>query len=154
MNPRFISIPFKTESEHGITSFSGIAKFSPAGIVLEFESKFLGLIPGGVKEVKVAIADLMDVKFKKGFFRIGAKIIIRTHAYSTLVALPNTNGRVTLKIAREDFAQAENAVARLQKDIETLQAGLPPVQTSVNSVFIENDSEDETKMLSERDQAS
>lgn len=147
MNPRFISIPFKTESEHGITSFNGVAKFSPAGIVLEFESKFLGLIPGGVKEVKVPIADLMDVKFKKGFFRLGAKIVIRTHAFGTLTALPNSNGRVNLKVAREDFVRAEDAVARLQRDLETFQAGLPPTQTSVSSVFLENDSEDETKML-------
>lgn len=151
MSARFISIPFKTESEHGITSFSGIAKFSPAGIVLEFESKFLGLIPGGVKEVKVPIADLMDVRFKKGFFRIGAKIIIRTNAYSTLTALPNTNGRVNLKIAREDFERAEDAVTRLQRDMETFQAGLPPAQTSVSAVFLENDSEDETKMLSDKE---
>lgn len=147
MNPRFISIPFKTESEHGITSFNGVAKFSPAGIVLEFESKFLGLIPGGVKEVKVPIADLMDVKFKKGFFRLSAKIVIRTHAFSTLTALPNSNGRVNLKVAREDFGRAEDAVARLQRDLETFQAGLPPAQTSVSSVFLENDSEDETKLL-------
>lgn len=151
MSARFISIPFKTESEHGITSFSGIAKFSPAGIVLEFESKFLGLIPGGVKEVKVPIADLMDVRFKKGFFRIGAKIIIRTNAYSTLTALPNTNGRVNLKIAREDFERAEDAVTRLQRDMETFQTGLPPAQTSVSAVFLENDSEDETKMLSDKE---
>jgi len=45
--PTFTSVPFKAES--GLTQVDGIAKFSSAGIVLEFESKFIGLIKSGVK---------------------------------------------------------------------------------------------------------
>jgi hypothetical protein len=35
----FTTIPFKTESEHGLTKVNGVAKFSSAGVVLEFEAK-------------------------------------------------------------------------------------------------------------------
>src|SRR5690606_4894118 len=87
-NLGFISVPFKTESAHGLTSYNGVAKFSPAGIVLEFESKLLGLIPGGVKEVRIPVSELLDIKFKKGFFKRGAKIEFRTRTFSVLAALP------------------------------------------------------------------
>ena len=50
----FISVPFKTETSHGIAQVNGVAKFSPAGIVLEFEKKILGLISEGIKEARLS----------------------------------------------------------------------------------------------------
>jgi hypothetical protein len=76
MNQGFTSVPFKAES--GLSSVNGIAKFSAAGIVLEFESKLLGLIASGVKEYKLPVAEILDVKFRKGFMKRGAKIEVRT----------------------------------------------------------------------------
>ena len=49
----FTSIPFKTES--GLSSVNGVAKFSTAGIVLEFESKLFGMIGTGVKENQIMV---------------------------------------------------------------------------------------------------
>src|SRR6187402_121059 len=109
----FTSVPFKTESSHGLTSYTGLAKFSSAGIVLEFESKILGMIPGGVKEVRLPVAEILDIKFKKGFFRLGAKIVIRTKTFAVLSAMPNDNGRVTLKLIREDFELGKSAVEQI-----------------------------------------
>ena len=56
----FITVPFKAES--GLSQIDGIGKFSPAGIVLEFESKFLGLIKSGVSENRIALDEIMDVQ--------------------------------------------------------------------------------------------
>ena len=147
MNQGFTSVPFKTESAHGLSQINGVAKFSPAGIVLEFESKILGILPAGVKEVRIPIGELLDVKFRKGFFKRGAKIEIRTKTFSVLAALPNKDGKVTLKLTRDDFERAESAVAQMQKDITGHAAELPPAQTPVSSLF-EDESEDETKELS------
>lgn len=63
----FTSVPFKTES--GLSQVNGVAKFSSAGIVLEFESKLFGLIGNGVKEVRLHLAEILDIKFRKGVFR-------------------------------------------------------------------------------------
>ena len=147
--PGFISVPFKTESEHGLTSYNGVAKFSPAGIVLEFESKILGMIPGGVKEVRLPIGEILDIKFKKGFFRLGAKIIIRTRTFAVLAAMPNKDGRVSLKLIREDFELGKNAVDQINKDITGYVDELPPPRTPVGELFIE-DSEEETQRLEEK----
>jgi len=143
MNQGFTSVPFKTESAHGLSQINGVAKFSPAGIVLEFESKILGILPAGVKEVRIPIGELLDVKFRKGFFKRGAKIEIRTKTFSVLAALPNKDGKVTLKLTRDDFERAESAVVQMQKDITGHAAELPPAQTPVSSLF-EDESEDET----------
>ena len=147
MQPQgFTSVPFKTESSHGLTSYNGVAKFSPAGIVLEFESKILGMIPGGVKEVRLPLAEILDIKFKKGFLRLGAKIVIRTKTFAVLAAMPNDNGRVTLKLIREDFELGKNAVEQMQKEVAGLAAELPPPRTPVGELF-QDETEEETRSL-------
>ena len=117
--------------------------------MLEFESKILGMIPGGVKEVRLPIGEILDIKFKKGFFRLGAKIVIRTRTFSVLAALPNDNGRVTLKLIREDFELGKNAVDQINKDITGYVDELPPPRTAVGELFIE-ESEEETKQLGQK----
>lgn len=142
----FTSVPFKTESPHGLTSYTGVAKFSAAGIVLEFESKILGMIPGGVKEVRLPLSEILDIKFKKGFFRISAKIVIRTRTFAVLSTMPNDNGRVTLKLIREDFELGRSAVEQIQKEMTGYAAELPPPRTHVGELF-GDESEDETLPL-------
>lgn len=145
----FLSVPFKTESAHGLTSYNGVAKFSSAGIVLEFESKIFGVIPGGVKEVRLPVGEILDIKFKKGLFRLGAKIVIRTKTFAVLSAMPNDNGRVTLKLIRDDFELGKSAVEQINKEMAGYAAELPPPRTPVGELFTD-ESEDETKQLGQR----
>jgi hypothetical protein len=146
MNQGFTSIPFKSEKYSGLSEINGIAKFSPAGIVLEFESKLFGLLPGGVKEVRLPLAEILDVKFKKGLFKRGSKIEIRLNSVFKLTELPNTDGKVVLKLVRDDFERGEAAVAQLKREMSGVLHQLPPPQTPVSSLF-QDESEDETKQL-------
>ena len=139
----FVSVPFKTES--GLSHINGVAKFSGAGVVLEFESKLFGLLPGGVKEVRVPLGDILDVKFRKGFFKRGAKIEIRTKTFAKLAELPSKDGKLTLKLVPDDFERAKEAVERLQRDLTDHTAELPPPHSPVSELF--DDSEDETRRL-------
>jgi hypothetical protein len=141
----FISIPFKTES--GLSQIDGMSKFSSAGIVLEFESKLFGLIKSGVKEIRLPLVEILDVKFRKGFFRFGAKIEIRLKNFALLSELPNRDGKITLKLVRDDFERAQEAVAKLQKDLTEHRESLPPTHTPVSVLF--DESEAETKELDE-----
>lgn len=146
MNQGFTSIPFKSEKYHGLSEINGIAKFSSAGIVLEFESKLFGLLPGGVKEVRLPLAEILDIKFKKGIFKRGSKIEIRVNSVFKLTELPNTDGKVVLKLVRDDFERGEAAVAQLKREMSGFQEQLPPPQTPVSSLF-QDESEEETKQL-------
>ena len=142
----FTSVPFKTESESGFTSVNGVAKFSAAGVVLEFESKLLGLIGSGVKEVRLPKDEILDVKFRKGFFKRLAKIEIRMKSFGKLAELPNKNGKLTLKLVHDDFDRAQSAVEQLQRDLAEYEATLPPPRIPLAELFMD-ETEDETKVL-------
>ena len=146
MNPGFTSVPFKTETAHGFTTVHGVAKFSPAGVVLEYESKILGLVPNGVKEVRLPLTEILDISFKKGVFRQSAKIEIRTRTLAVLAELPASDGKLSLKLIKDDIRRGEAAVAQLQKELSGYQDALPPPHTPVSQLF-EDESEEETKPL-------
>ena len=135
--PNFISVPFKTES--GLSQIDGMAKFSPAGIVLEFESKLFGIIKDGVKEARIAMNEILDVKFRKGFLKYGAKVEIRLKDFTKLSKLPNKDGKITLKIKKDDFERAQEAVAKMQKDMTEQRESLPPTHTPVSRLFDETE---------------
>jgi len=141
----FTSIPFKTNTHRGFMQVNGVAKFSSAGIVLEFESKLLSLLPIGVKEARLPIEEILDAKFKKGVFKRGAKIEIRTKSLARLRELPTNDGKLKLEIHADDFERARDAAERLEKDMAAYAATLPPPQTTVSSLF--DDSESTTRKL-------
>ena len=146
IKPQFISVPFKADSGSGATEYNGIAKFSPAGIVFEFDSILFGLIGSEVKEVQVALDEILDIKFRKGIYKFFAQIQLRLKNFTKLSELPNYSGKVKLKIKREDFELAQEAVEQILRymseiDIVTLPGSndsdeqLPPAQTSVSELF-------------------
>ena len=146
IKPQFVSVPFSADSAHGMTEYHGIAKFSPAGIVIEFESRILGLIGGEVKEVQIALDEILDISFRKGIYKFFAQIQLRLRNYSTLNQLPNYDGKVKLKIKRQDFELAQNAVEQTLRlmseddsavlpESENSNKELPPAQTSVSELF-------------------
>ncbi|MEP6704690.1 MAG: hypothetical protein ABJB34_07785 [Acidobacteriota bacterium] len=143
----FTTVPFKSESMHGLSHVNGVAKFSSAGVVLEFESKLFGIIGGGVKEVRLAKDDILDVKFRKGIFKRGAKIEIRTKTFAKLAELPSQDGKLTLKLVRDDFERAQSAVEQLQKDMSEHAAALPPPRSPVSDLFLEDEGNEETSGL-------
>lgn len=143
MQTGFTSIPFKIQGLHGgFSEAEGIGKFSSAGIVLEFEAKILGLLKTGVKEVRIPLAEILDIKFKKGFMKYAAKIEIRLKSLAKLNELPIKDGKVSLKIPRDDHERASQTVKTLQKYLDEYTQSLPPAQVSVSELF-----EDETKEL-------
>jgi hypothetical protein len=142
----FISVPFKIDDN--FTQIAGVGKFSQAGIVLEYEGKLFGIIKSGVKESRIALDEILDVKFRKGVLKHGAKIEIRLESFTKLSELPNKDGKITLKLARDDFERAAEAVAKLQKNLNEHQESLPPPQTPVSRLFGD---EFETDRLEEKE---
>ena len=143
----FTTVPFKTESAHGLKTVNGIAKFSAAGIVLEFEAKLFGLIGDGLKEVRIAKDEIFDIKFRKGLFKAGAKIVIRTTTLAKLAELPNQDGKLILKLVRDDFERGQSAVQQLQREINSQRDQLAaPPPSPVHELFTD-DNEEETNQL-------
>ena len=136
-NLGFISIPFKIEGAHGgFSVVNGMAKVSRAGIVLEFEAKIFGMMKTGVKEVRVPLGEIEDLKIKKRFFKFTLEIWLNN--FKTVSEIPNKDGRIILQITRDDRLRAEQAVkvlhsARVEKD------ALEILQTPVGRLFGEDE---------------
>ncbi|CAN5849399.1 hypothetical protein BH20ACI4_BH20ACI4_32590 [soil metagenome] len=146
IKPKFITVPFKAESPNGMMHYHGIAKFSFAGVVVEFEPKILGLVGGEVKEVQIALDEIFDIKFRKGIYKFFGQIQFRLQNYQKISQLPNKDGKVKLNIKREDYELAREAVEQTlqyMKGVSTpvlesadeSEKQLSPVQTSVNELF-------------------
>ena len=129
---KFPSIPFKYTH---VYADAGGRKIQPGWIVLEYEGKIFGIIKSGVKESRLALDEILDVKFRKGVLRRGAKIEIRLKSFTKLNELPYKDGKITLKLVRDDFERAAEAVAKLQKDLDEHRESLPPPQTPVSRLF-------------------
>ncbi len=142
MTQRFISVPFKIKDEHGISHIEGLAKFSQFGVIFEFEKKFLGFIETGVKEFGLSLTEIESVEFKKGVFKLSAKIEIFINNFAKLNSFPNNKGRIRLGIRRADFERAEIAVDTLAKSLHENRLLLP---SEFRPLF--DDSETETKEL-------
>lgn len=136
-NENFTSLPFKIDDN--FTQIAGVGKFSRAGIVLEYEGKIFGIIKSGVKESRIALDEILDINFRRGVFRRGAKIEIRLKSFTKLTEMPNKDGKITLKIERADFERAEEAFAKLQKNLTEQQESLPPPRTPVSRLFDERE---------------
>lgn len=143
----FITVPFKMDDS--MSAVAGIGKFSSAGIVLEYEGKLFNIIKKGVKEARISVDEILDIKFKKGLLKRSAKIEIRTKTFSKLAEVPNHEGKIILKIERDDIERAEEAVAKLQKDLDEYQENLPPTHTPVSRLFEDETDEGETKNLND-----
>ncbi len=146
IKPKFITVPFKAESPNGMMHYHGIAKFSFAGIVIEYEPKILGLVGGEVKEVQIALDEIFDIRFRKGVYKFFGQIQLRLNNYQKISQLPNNDGKVKLGIKREYYELAKEAVeqtlqymkgdsAPALESADDSEKHLPPVQTSVNELF-------------------
>ncbi|MFL6375669.1 MAG: hypothetical protein ACJ73D_13460 [Pyrinomonadaceae bacterium] len=129
----FTSVPFK--SEHGLMQVHGLAKFSSAGIVLEYESKIIGLISTGLKDANIPIEELLDVKFKKTVMNRSGKIEIRLKSFRRLAELPNQHGKIVLKIQPDDRDRAREAAERITKDMDEYARSAPPPHPPLESMF-------------------
>lgn len=146
INAQFIGVPFAASNGNGMKEYNGIAKFSRAGIVFEFDSVILGLIGGEVKEVRVALDEILDIRFRRGAYKFFAQIQIRLKNFTKLSQLPNYSGKIRLNVKREDFDSAQTAVEQILRSINEADSlilngsgdareQLPPAQISVSDLF-------------------
>jgi hypothetical protein len=85
-------------------------------LLFEFQTRdaMFNVPLGGIRTVKVPIADLASVELTPGLLGFGGKLVLRANRLTTLDGLPGmTQGRVELGIERKDYAAAEAFVARL-----------------------------------------
>ena len=126
MLPEFISFAFSIHDvHHGIAEVAGLARASKYGLILEFETKYLGMLKSGVKEVGISISEIESVNLKEGWLR--TEVIVKARSLRTLTEIPGSHqGQVKLRIPRKEREVAKHAASMLmlhisEKEIDKLK---------------------------------
>ena len=110
----YISIGFKIDGAQtgGFKTVDGMAKISAAGVVIEFEAKIFGIMKTGIREVKIPLHEIEEIRVNRKFFKNTLEIWLNN--FRTLNEIPNKDGRIILQISKADRTRAERAATVLQ----------------------------------------
>ncbi len=142
--PNFISIAFKIDGSQtgGFKTVDGMAKISRAGIVVEFEAKIFGIMKTGIKEVRIPLKEIEEVRVNKKFFKHTLEIWLNN--FRTLSEIPNKDGRIILQISKEDRPRAEQA-ARVLQTARSETDALEILNSPVSRLFGDDEEINETE---------
>ena len=142
--PNYISLSFKIDGSQtgGFKTVDGMAKISRAGVVVEFEGKIFGIMKTGIKEVRIPLAEIEEVRVGRKFFKHTFEIWLNN--FRTLSEIPNKDGRVILQISKADRPRAEQA-ARVLQTARSETDALEILQTPVSRLFGDDDEIKETE---------
>ena len=117
------TVPFTIGDLYGgLGECHGLLRDEGEYLCFEFQTKdsVAGIFKSGVKNVRVALKDLVSVTLTKGWLGtswLGVKIVIQAARLETLMDVPRmSQGRVELSIARKDRELAEKLVADLHEN--------------------------------------
>ena len=117
MLPEFISFAFSiSDVHHGFAEVAGLGRASKYGLILEFETKYLGMLKSGVKEVGISISEIESVSLKEGWLK--TEMIVKAKGLRTLTDIPGSHqGQVKLRIPRKEREVAKHAASILMLHI-------------------------------------
>ncbi|CAA9396729.1 MAG: hypothetical protein AVDCRST_MAG74-1349 [uncultured Pyrinomonadaceae bacterium] len=140
----YISIAFKIDGSQtgGFKTVDGMAKISRAGIVVEFEAKIFGIMKTGIKEVRIPLAEIEEVRVGRKFFKHTLEIWLNN--FRTLSEIPNKDGRIILQISKEDRTRAEQA-ARVLQTARSETDALEILNSPVSRLFGDDEETKETE---------
>jgi hypothetical protein len=141
----YISISFKIDGSQtgGFKTVDGMAKVSRAGVVIEFEAKIFGIMKTGIKEVRIPLAEIEEIRVGRKFFRHTLEIWLNN--FRTLSEIPNKDGRVVLQISKADRPRAEQA-ARVLQTAKSETDALEILKTPVSRLFDETEEMPESNL--------
>ena len=110
------TIPFSiSDAYEGLADVEGLVQFEADVLTLEFEAKdaFFGVVKSGVKEVRLALTDLVSVDFSKNMFR--ATLKLRVRSMKLFEEIPGAKrGEVRLRFSRKHRDEAHSLASALQ----------------------------------------
>jgi len=112
----------------GISSVSGVVRDAEDELVIEYQSKILGLIPTDIKTIRIPFREIDEVFFSSSLFKTRLRIILKTLRSISSFPTPK-QGEIQLKIARKNRQQAKALASS--------------VNLSVSKYYMEEDENDD-----------
>lgn len=101
------AIPFTTQAYGGFGSINGLMRLDGAALVLEFQTKVLGVVKASPKEVRVPLDQIAAITLEEGWF--STTLRIQATSLTVWSGFPESDmGRVVLSL---DQSERENARA-------------------------------------------
>lgn len=98
------AVPFTMDA--GISKVSGVVRDADDELVIEYQSKILGLIPTDIKTIRIPYQEIDEVFFSSSIFKTRLRIILKTLRSIGNFPTPK-QGELQLKIARKNRQQAK-----------------------------------------------
>ena len=114
-----ISVPFSIQDAFGgFGTAEGIFHFEDNKVKLELDSKFLGFIDTGIRELTFTLDQLVSIQFHKGWFN--KRLILQARRLKTFEGITGAKqGKLELCIARADADKAEQFASVFQSVLTT-----------------------------------
>lgn len=108
------AIPFNTQAYAGFGSINGLLRLEGAALVLEFQTKVMGIVKVDPKEVRVPLEQVASITLEEGWFR-STTLRIQATSLTVWSGFPESDmGRVVLSIDHRDRDAARALVAAVQ----------------------------------------
>lgn len=116
-------VPFTlAQSDNFLTESSGLLRLEGRTLVMEYQTRdaVMGVIKSGVKEIRLDLADLQSISFKKGLFSNTLKL--QSRVMRTFEKVPGSqHGMLELAIKRGDRQTAEYLVSAANLRVSELR---------------------------------
>lgn len=100
----------------------GLLKLEGEELLFEFQvtDAFLEVFNSDVEEVRIELADLQSVEYKKGWF--SSKIVLEARSLRVFEEIPGTDGaECVLKIKRKDRGEAQKLVSKTRLTLSEMK---------------------------------
>ncbi len=108
------ALPFKVELLDGIGECNGLLRVEGDYLCLEFQSQYMELVKGSIKQARIPIADISTARLELRWFGLASVLVLEPIRFGAFNNLPGLKpGCVELGIARRNRATAEQFIAEL-----------------------------------------
>lgn len=100
-------LPFTTDAMNGLADVDGRLRLEEEALVLEFETKVIGLLSTGTRQEAIPLGELEATSYRRRAF--GGTLVLELRSVERASRLPGNDraGRVALKVRRRDRAEGE-----------------------------------------------
>ena len=99
------TLPFTLDS--GLSQISGVLREGPNELIIEYQSKLLGLIRSEIKVVRIPYQDIEDVSSSSNLFQTQIRILLKTLRNIGDFPAPK-QGELVLAVDRKNRQQARS----------------------------------------------
>ena len=109
--------------ESGLSEVTGVIREDPDAIIIEYQSKLLGLVKSSIKSIQIPFREVEEVRYSSNLFQARLRILLKTLRNMGDFPAPK-QGELVFKVSRKNreharrFASSANLSASRYEILE------------------------------------